>query len=490
VNVAIAASEVAPFAKTGGLADVSGALPKALQGIGCDVRVFLPKYSTIDEAKYDIHYEYGVGEMPVRVGGFPWSVHVQRTTLPGSTVPLYLIDCPHFFHRGKIYTSDKDEHHRFILFSKAVIEAMQYLQWKPDIVHCNDWQTALMPVLLKQNYAWDELFRRTATILSIHNIGYQGLFGPDAIGAAELRPDLFYHGGPLEKDGAVCFLKGGILFAEVINTVSRTYAKEILTPQFGAGLETTLRVREADLSGIINGIDMDEWDPATDRHIPHHYSAGDLGGKVANKKFLLEKVGMPFHENVPLIGIVSRLVAQKGFDIVADSLLPLTQMNAQWVILGSGEGKLEEMFRAMQHALPGRVWTYIGFNNELAHLIEAAADIFLMPSRYEPCGLNQMYSLRYGTIPVVRKTGGLADTVWDWDEMQDSGRKDGNGFSFVEPTPFGLTTAVHRAVSAFENKPLWRTMQSNGMKQDFSWNVSAKQYKSLYERAIQKRGRG
>jgi starch synthase len=246
-------------------------------------------------------------------------------------------------------------------------------------------------------------------------------------------------------------------------------------------------MRQADLFGIVNGIDTTEWNPETDRHIPHHYSSSDLTGKLKNKKFLMEKVGLHFDEQVPLIGIVSRLVAQKGFDIVADSMMALTGLNAQWVILGSGESRYEEMFRAMQQSLPGKVWTYIGFNNELAHLIEAAADIFLMPSRYEPCGLNQMYSLRYGTVPVVRKTGGLADTVWDWDELAAAGHEEGNGFSFLDTTPFALVTSVHRALSAFENKPLWRKIQMNGMKKDFSWTVSAREYKDLYVRAKEKR---
>jgi len=487
MNIAIAASEVAPFAKTGGLADVLGALPKALHDLGCDVRVFLPKYASIDEAKYDIHYEYAIGEMLVRVAGVPWPVHVQRTVIPGSTVPLYLIDCPHFFHRGSIYTSDPDEHERFILFSKAVIEALQYMQWSPDVLHVNDWQTGLIPLLLRENYGWDRMFQATGTLLTIHNIGYQGLFGPEALEAGELRHDLFYHGGPIEKDGAVSLLKAGIMFADEINTVSSTYAQEILTPAFGAGLEPFLRMRGADLSGVLNGIDVDVWNPETDPHLAHHYSRNNLTGKTENRRFLSEKIGLPFREDVPLIGIISRLVAQKGFDIVAEALQSLVALDAQWVILGSGESKFEGMFRAMHHARPDRAWAYIGFNNELAHLIEAAADLFLMPSRYEPCGLNQMYSLRYGTVPVVRKTGGLADTVWDWDELRATGIEEGNGFSFNDPTAFALMTTLQRALQTFSDKEAWNKIQSNGMKRDFSWKVSAEQYVGIYKRAAAKR---
>lgn len=490
MKIAVAASEVAPFAKTGGLADVLGALPKALQDLGCDVRVFLPKYSSIDESKYDIHYEYAIGEMPIRIGGFPWSVHVQRTTLPGSTVPLFLIDCPHFFHRGTIYTSDQDEHARFILFNKAVIEALQYMQWSPDVFHVNDWQTALIPLLIKENYSWDRMFHATGSLLTIHNIGYQGLFSTDALDAAEIRHDLFYHGGPLEKDGAVSFLKAGILFSEAINTVSSTYAREIVSPQFGAGLEPALQMRQGDLFGILNGIDTNVWNPETDPHLPHHFSGDDRSGKLKNKEFLTERIGLPYRMDVPLIGIVSRLVAQKGFDLIADALAPLMEMDAQWVILGSGEDRFEEMFRAMHHTRPGKVWTYIGFNNELAHLIEGASDIFLMPSRYEPCGLNQMYSLRYGTVPVVRKTGGLADTVWDWHELRNAGSEEGNGFSFDDPTPFALASTVQRAITTFADKKTWDRIQWNGMNQDFSWKKSAGQYVELYERVATRRRTG
>lgn len=487
MNIAIAASEAAPFAKTGGLADVVGSLPKALNQIGCEVKVFIPKYSAIDEARYDLHYEYAIGEMPIRVGGIEWPVHVQRSTLPGSSVEIYFIDCPHFFHRASIYTDDKDEGERFVLFSKAVIETLQRLQWAPDVVHCNDWQTALIPLLLQDTYKWDMLFSDTAHLLSIHNIGYQGLFPRSIVRAAELREDLFYPGGPLELHGKVCFLKAGILFSEIISTVSETYAHEILTPEFGAGMETILHTRERDLYGIINGIDDDAWDPETDNHLPYTYSASNLEGKLKNKAFLLMNTGHEFSEDRPVIGIISRLVAQKGFDLVADAIDDLMAMDAQWVVLGSGEDRYENLFTAMAHSLPHKVWTYIGFNNELAHLIEAGADIFLMPSRYEPCGLNQMYSLRYGTVPIVRKTGGLADTVHDWDEQKALGQDTGNGFSFIDATGHAMSTSVYRALEVFKNKPVWHRIQMNGMKRDFSWRASAKKYLELYEKALARR---
>ena len=489
MNVAIAASEAAPFAKTGGLADVAGALPKALQEIGCTVKVFMPKYSSIDEAKYDLHYEYAIGEMPIRVNGYPWPVHVQRSTLPGSSVEIYFIDCPHFFHRASIYTNDPDEDERFILFSKAVIETLQRLQWSPDVIHCNDWQTALIPVLLWDNYRWDMLFDATATLLTIHNIGYQGLFSPAALRAAELREDLFYPGGPLEFHGSVCFLKAGILFSDIISTVSETYAHEILTPEYGAGMENILRTRETDLHGVINGIDDDVWNPETDNHLPFHYSHRDLSGKVRNKQFLLRNTGMHFHEQRPVIGVISRLVAQKGFDLIEDSINELVAMDAQWIILGSGEDRFERLFMSLAHSFPDRVWTYIGFNNELAHLIEAGADMFLMPSRYEPCGLNQMYSLRYGTVPIIRRTGGLADTVHDWHEYEARSLDGGNGFCFNDATGMALSTTVRRALQSYKNNQLWRAIQLNGMRQDFSWKASAMKYNALYERALAHRRR-
>jgi starch synthase len=487
MKIAFAASECAPFAKTGGLADVVGALPKYLHDLGCDVKVFLPKYNTIDESKYDLHYEYGIGEMAVRVAGVPWPVHVASAVLPGTDVPVYFIDCPHFFHRGRIYTNDFDEDGRFVLFTKAVIETCQRLRWAPDVVHCNDWQTGLLPLLLKDNYSWDRLFDETAVLYSIHNIGYQGLFGKSVLDIAEIRPDRF---AALEMHGGVSFMKAGILFSEIISTVSDTYAHEILTAEYGSGMEGYLWMRRDDLHGVLNGIDVDVWNPETDPHLPYHYSKDNLDGKYLNKKFLLEKVGMQYNPNRPLIGMVSRLVAQKGLDLIAEAINGLMDLDAQWVVLGSGEERYERLFTAMHHTLPHKVWTYIGFNNELAHLIEAASDIFLMPSHYEPCGLNQMYSLRYGTLPVVRKTGGLADTVHDWHEFQSFGNSDGNGFSFNDAAGYALQDAVWRAVTMYAtNKRTWHQMMMNGMNADLSWDWSARKYMKLYEMAIAKRRR-
>ena len=487
MKIAFVSTEIVPFAKTGGLADVSGSLPRELVKLGCNIKLFMPKYFIVDENLHGLKYNWDIGEMPIRINGVIRSVHVHQSKLPDSDLDVYFIDCPHYFHRYRIYTDDFDEDERFILFSKAVIETLQRLQWIPDVVHCNDWQTGLIPLLLKDNYGWDKVFDNTGTLLSIHNIGYQGMFSKSVLNSAEIRSDLFYPSGPIEQDGGVSFMKAGISFSDIINTVSNTYAHEILTAEFGAGLEKVLKQREEDLFGILNGVDYDVWSPETDKHLPFNYSINDLGGKLKNKKFLLEHFDIPFNKDVPLIGIVSRMVLQKGFDIFADAINDLMNLEANWIILGSGEDKFEDLFRRLSNQLPGKVGSYIGYNNELSHLIEAGADMLLMPSRYEPCGLNQIYSLKYGTVPIVRKTGGLADTVKDWDEENYYGFDNGNGFSFYDYTGYALYKTVERAVNTFKHKEVWKKIQTNGMNLDFSWERSAEKYLELYRLAKEKR---
>ena len=487
MKIAFVSTEIVPFAKTGGLADVSGSLPRELVKLGCNIKLFMPKYFIVDENLHGLKYNWDIGEMPIRINGVIRSVHVHQSKLPDSDLDVYFIDCPHYFHRYRIYTDDFDEDERFILFSKAVIETLQRLQWIPDVVHCNDWQTGLIPLLLKDNYGWDKVFDNTGTLLSIHNIGYQGMFSKSVLNSAEIRSDLFYPSGPIEQDGGVSFMKAGISFSDIINTVSNTYAHEILTAEFGAGLEKVLKQREEDLFGILNGVDYDVWSPETDKHLPFNYSINDLGGKLKNKKFLLEHFDIPFNKDVPLIGIVSRMVLQKGFDIFADAINDLMNLEANWIILGSGEDKFEDLFRRLSNQLPGKVGSYIGYNNELSHLIEAGADMLLMPSRYEPCGLNQIYSLKYGTVPIVRKTGGLADTVKDWDEENYYGFDNGNGFSFYDYTGYALYKTVERAVNTFKHKEVWKKIQTNGMSLDFSWERSAEKYLELYRLAKEKR---
>ena len=486
MKIAFASSEIVPFAKTGGLADVAGALPKELSLLSNEVKVFMPKYYQINEHEFNHVYDSLIGELQVSLNGLEHSVHVFHGKLPNSNVDIYFIHYPKYFHRERIYTEDWDEDERFILFSKAVIHVLQKLGWAPDIFHVNDWQTALIPLFLKENYAWDQLFINTKTILTIHNIGFQGRFSLDSYKKAEIPEHLYLNHGPLMHEGDSNFLKAGILYADVINTVSNTYAKELLTPEYGAGMDGYLWNRHTDYFGIINGIDYSVWDPESDKYLPHNYSINDLSGKLKNKKFLLEKLSLPYDSELPLIGIVSRLAKQKGFDIIGEALSDLLAFKAQYIILGSGEPIYENMFQEAANANPKQLGVYFGYNEELAHQIEAGADIFLMPSQYEPCGLNQIYSLKYGTVPVVRKTGGLADTVQDWNEHNEYGEDIGNGFSFYEYSSKALLDSVKRAINDFHNKPVWRKIQNNGMMKDYSWKHSAEEYLELYEKAFKK----
>ncbi len=487
MKIAFVSSEVFPYAKTGGLADVAGSLPPALKKLGLDVKIFMPKYDLIDEAKNNLVYISQIEKISIRVNGIDRVIHLHQAKLPGSDVEVNFIDCPYYFFRQKIYTNDKDEDERFILFSKAVIEIMQRMQWIPDVIHCNDWQTGLIPLFIKDNYSWDKAFNKTATLFTIHNIGYQGRFSKAALFSAEIKGNLFYPGGPVEYFDDVSFMKAAISFSDIINTVSKTYADEILTSEYGAGMENILKQRRDDLYGIINGADYSIWNPDKDKLIPFRYNSSYLTGKEKNKKFLLNHLNLPYNKEIPVIGIISRLVSQKGFDIVAEALNELIKINAQWIILGSGEDKYENLFVDLARSHAQKFSVYLGYNNDLSHLIEAGSDIFLMPSHYEPCGLNQIYSLKYGTVPVVRKTGGLADTVHDWHELYPQGNDSGTGFSFNEYNPNALIAALKRAVSVYNDKTTWKKIQKNGMEKDYSWKVSAEEYIKLYNKAIEKR---
>lgn len=486
MKIAFVASEVVPFAKTGGLADVSGSLPKEIKELGHDIKVFMPKYYSVDENRFKLEYLSWVGNMPIRISGRSLDVHFYKGFLPNTKVEIYFIDYPRLFHRHTIYTNDIDEDERFILFSKAVIELIQKLQWKPDVVHLNDWQTGLIPLLLKDNYSWDKMFNKTATIFTIHNIGYQGSFPKKTLYKAEINPKYFASPGQVEHAGKINFMKAGISFSDGINTVSETYANELLLPEYSFGMDSVLKYRSEDFYGILNGIDYKIWNPETDKHIPYNYSINDLSGKLKNKKELLKQFGLTFDDKKPLIGIISRLAVQKGFDILMSSMEYLLSLNFQLILLGSGEEEYESGFKIYANKYSNKFGLYIGYNNDLSHLIEAGADMFLMPSHYEPCGLNQIYSLKYGTVPIVRKTGGLADTVQDWDETNARGLDTGNGYSFTDYNGYALTNAVERAIRDYNNKPVWRMIQTNGMSKDFSWNRSAEKYIELYKKAKKK----
>jgi starch synthase len=466
-------AELAGFAKTGGLGDVAAALPKALAEKGHDVRIVLPYYRRVREGGHSP--ERRLPWMELDLGRRRHRFQMYETVLPGTKVPVYLVDCPPLYDRPGIYCPDGDEHLRFSLLGWAGLRIAQQLGFAPDIVHVHDWHTALVPMALRTLLAWDRLFARTRTVLTIHNIGHQGTFGADVLADTGLeRARDMFHQEQL-NGGRLSYLLTGIMYANAITTVSPTYAREIMSPEHGVGLDPFLRARRDVMFGILNGIDGREWSPSTDKLLPFRYSADDLDGKEANKKHLLESVGMPYVPGVPVIGIVSRLVWQKGFDLCLEVLPPiLAQRDVQLVVLGSGEHRYEQFFARLAHIAPNKVAFANKFSESLAHRIEAGADMFLMPSRYEPCGLNQMYSLAYGTPPIVHRTGGLADTVRHFD-----GRR-GNGFVFEHFDAQGLMWALLTALESWKDRRRWRRLQHNGMTEDFTWDHRVGEYEAVY----------
>jgi len=481
LNICFCTSEAVPFAKTGGLADVAGALPAALAEAGCDVRVVLPGYRSIDRAKFGFR---AIGRASVPLGGTRTEVEFLEGRLPGRPVPVYLIAHERSFGRAGLYGEGgkdyEDNLERFTVFGRGVLALLGHLGWPPDVLHCQDWQTGLLPVWLRVEPRAPGL-ERTATLFTIHNLAYQGLFPPERLPVTGLGPDVFTPKG-IEFYGKVNLLKGGLVFADRLSTVSEQYAREIQTPEFGCGLEGVLRERAADLTGILNGVDYSAWDPSTDPHIAARYSADDLTGKAACTRDLRRTQQLAEAPQVPLVGMISRLADQKGFDLVAAVLDRLIAAGAQLVLLGTGEPKYHEIFTAFHERYRGRVSVTLGFDDALAHRIEAGADMFLMPSRYEPSGLNQLYSLRYGTVPVVRKTGGLADTIVDA-TPEAVARGIANGFVFEPYEPAALWEALDRAVRAFRDRGLWRQLQQTGMRQDFSWRRAAGRYVETYRLA-------
>ncbi len=466
LRIAFLASELTPFAKTGGLADVAEALPRTLGKLGHDVRVFVPLYGSIDGAAH------GLEPVEVSTEGFA----LRKGMLPRSSVPVYFIDAPRFFAREAIYTNDEDEPFRFLFFCRAVLEACHHLAFAPEIFHLNDWQTALVPLLLKR--AASSLFDKAKTLFTIHNLAYQGVFFAEIVKAIGIEGPSSFDARD-SKDGIVNFLKTGLVHADHLSTVSPTYAEEIQTPEQGYGLDALLRRRRAALVGILNGVDYETWSPANDTLIPFRYTEKNLDGKNQNKKALLKELSLSQPEDVPLVGMVTRLSAQKGLDLLVETLPELLSRES-WslVVLGTGEAPYEEFFASLQRDYPDRLCFYRGFHNPLAHWIEAAADMFLMPSRYEPCGLNQMYSLKYGTVPIVRKTGGLADSV----KLFDPATGEGTGIVFEHYKPDGVRWALGAALELYRDRPSWRRLVANGMAQDFSWERQAETYVAIYRR--------
>jgi len=477
-SVCLLATEVAPLSKTGGLADVAGALTKYLHGAGHDVRLFTPFYDTIDRSRLELYRVDFLQDQSLTVGPHHYIYSVWTARLPGSNAFLYLIECPPLFARGTIYTTDADEHLRYLAFTRAAIECCQVMGWAPDIVHCNDWHTAFAPLLLQNLYAWDHLFDDTRTVLTIHNIGYQGTFPATAIGDLALGlGEHLIHQDDLRR-GVINPLKHGIMYADAVTTVSPTYAREITTSEYGMGMQEALRFRGDAVSGILNGVDYDDWDPRHDKHLPLHYDSQNLAAKFELKKQLFARLGLTAGPHTALMGSISRMVQQKGFDLMFESLpYVLDSRDAAFVILGSGEPRYERFFEQLQRQFPDRVSFQHGYNESLSHWIEAASDIFLMPSLYEPCGLNQMYSLRYGTVPIVRRTGGLADSV----QMFDPATGVGTGILFEPFEPSALLWAMNTALDLYAQPQHWNTLVQNGMQQDFSWQQQGAKYVALYE---------
>ncbi len=489
LKICFVSSEVSPFAKTGGLADVAAALPAALKNMEQDVRLMMPKYRMINDRKYVLRDVIRLREVHVELGGKVRTASGKTAFLPNTKVHVYFLFIPELFDRKGIYQDPatgkdfEDNAERFAYFSKAVVETLKLLYWQPDIIHCNEWQTALIPYYLKTVYADEEFFQGTKTVLTLHNLAYQGIFPLDLAPQLGIEENEAQPGGAFELNGQLNLLKGGILYADAITTVSERYAQEITTAEFGFGLEGVLKQRQKDLYGILNGVDYSVWNPETDRYLASKYDAKSLDKKVENKKALCNQFKLPFQAETPLIGMVTRLVEQKGIDLVVDGIDALMKRGIQMVILGTGEEKYQTALKAAAEKYPEQLAVHFKFDEKLAHLIEGGADMFLMPSRFEPCGLNQMYSLKYGTVPIVRETGGLADTV----ENVDPQTGKGTGFTFQEFSVEAMLDAVDRALAAFQDKATWAKIQKAGMRKDFSWENSAKKYLKVYEKAKKKK---
>jgi len=489
LRVLLVASEVSPLAKTGGLGDVAAALPRALRALGHDVRILMPRYRGVERHASGIRTVVPRLEVPVGDRLVPGALLGTETS---GGVPVYFLQQDHYFDRDGLYGTGDDDYpdncERFVFFCRGALEALIALDgmdrdgWRPQIVHANDWQTGLLPVYLRTLYRDHPSLASIATVFTIHNLAFQGVFWHHDMPLTGLGWDVFTPAG-IEFYGKLNFLKGGLVFSDLLNTVSRTYAREIRTPAFGSGLEGVLEERSHDLHGVINGIDYEVWNPAKDPAIPQPYSADDPGGKAACRAALRGELSLETAPG-PVLGIVTRLVEQKGMDLVLQALPGILAEGCQLVLLGSGDANLEAAFVESAQRHPGRVAVRIGYEAELAHRIYAGADCFLMPSRYEPCGLGQLIALRYGTVPVVRRTGGLTDTVTEFEPA----RRAGTGFTLDAFAVDALLDAVRRATSAYRQPALWKALVRNAMAEDFSWEASAREYVTLYGKALKAKG--
>lgn len=472
MNILLAASEVVPYAKTGGLADVAGALPKALSRLGHSVRVVMPRYK-LDKIETVSERVPGELTVPFNFGERQVDVYVDRS----GDAPVYFIDAPEYFSRAKLY-GDTDDPERFAFFSRAVLELAKALGEHIDVIHLNDWMTGLVPAYLKTVYSNDASLAHTKTLFTIHNIAFHGLFRPGDIARFGLPDWINRTEGGIEFYGLASALKAGLVFSDAISTVSPRYAAEIQTPEFGEKFDGLLKARHNDLFGILNGVDYDEWNPTTDRYIAASFSAADLSGKRECKRDLLSAFGLPEDLNRPLIGCISRLSNQKGFDLILSIADRMLDAGVNFILLGSGEEAYERAFQNLRDARRSQVGVYLGFSNDLAHKIEAGSDMFLMPSRFEPCGLNQMYSLKYATIPIVRAAGGLDDTI----ENFDPASKMGTGFKFYEYQSERLLEKIYEALRTYAAPDLWRALMLNAARADYSWGKSAQHYVEVYRR--------
>ncbi|MCL4464622.1 MAG: glycogen synthase [Chloroflexi bacterium] len=478
LKVLLLSAEVVPFAKTGGLADVAGALPKALKELGHDVRVCMPHYERIDPQRFGLEWVLEPFAVPMDSATEP--VGVLKGTI-GDAIPVYMTDNERYFGREGIY-GYPDDGERFVLYCRAALEMLKHLDWQPDVIHCNDWHTGIVPNWLQTTFRADPFFAATASVYTIHNLQYQGIFGQRILEVAGIDEYGFIHRPDMaDLSNVVDLMARGILFADIVSTVSERYAQEILTPEYGERLDPLLRDRREHLLGVLNGVDYDEYNPATDKYLARNYDVNSLDLRAENKLALQRAAGLPERADVPLFGMISRLVDQKGFDILAQAFDNImATVDAQFVILGTGDPHYHNVFGDFAQRYPQKLALFLTFNAPLAQRIYAGSDMFLMPSRFEPCGLGQLISLHYGSIPVVRSTGGLADTVQDFDPSTG----EGNGFAFAQYDGMHLFTTVVRAAEDYRYRQTWRELQRRGMLADYSWHASARKYVDLYHKAL------
>ncbi len=483
-NVLFLSPEAAPFAKTGGLADISGTLPISLKNLGVDVRLVLPYYRSIREKAFGVRTV--VEKLPVPLGDQKLLVHVLEA-MTEDDLTVYFIDREDLYDRPNLYGNSLGDYYdnleRFAVFSHAALLLTKRLAFKPDVIHCHDWQSGLVPALLKGPFGKDPLLADTPSVFTIHNIGYQGIFPKEKLPLTGLLPSETFHPEGLEYWGNISILKAGIVYADAITTVSPKYALEIQTPEYGMGMEGILKRRKTSLQGILNGVDYNLWDPVADNFISTNYSQDRLKGKQNCKEALMEEMKLdPQLNERPLLGMVTRFDKQKGLDLFLDILDDVMKLDVGLVILGSGDDEIQRTLKNKALKRSGKIGLFIGFSDPLAHRIMAGADIFLIPSRYEPCGLTQMYALKYGAVPVVRATGGLDDTIMHFDPPKDRG----NGFKFAAYEAADFLEAVRQAVRTYEDPKVWQALRVRGMKEDFSWGRSARKYRELYESLVHK----